>query len=72
MLTKRPAFVAALLCLLSCTQHPATYAIRDFPDTLQRWLTRAINTGIVGYDAATVFIRDHASDSEITLLSRTT
>jgi hypothetical protein len=45
------------------------FAIRDYPDTLQPWLTRAINTGIVGYDTATKFIETHATDSEISMLS---
>jgi len=69
MLTKLTG-LAVLLCLLSCMHHRSSYAIRDFPDTLQTWLVRAINTGIVGYDTATGFIRDHATDSEITLLSK--
>src|ERR1700722_1237622 len=67
MLTKLPA-LAATLWLLSCARPVKPYAIRDYPDTLQPWLTRVINTGIVGYDTATIFIRTNATDSEISML----
>jgi hypothetical protein len=69
MLTKLTV-LAAILCLSSCGRHRTSYAIRDFPDTLQPWLTRAVNTGIVGYDTAATYIRAHATDGEIIQLSQ--
>jgi hypothetical protein len=71
---RSPQTIITFVLLTGLACKPAkpipSFAIRDYPDTLQPWLTRAINTGIVGYDAATTFIRSHATDSEITMLSQ--
>jgi hypothetical protein len=70
MLTKFTRVAAVAICLLSCaTRSKYFYAIRDYPDMLQPWLTRVVNTGIVGYDTATEFIGSHATDEEISMLS---
>jgi hypothetical protein len=70
MLTKFTRVAAVAICLLSCpTRSKYFYAIRDYPDVLQPWLTRVVNTGIVGYDTAAEFIGSHATDEEISMLS---
>lgn len=62
----------ALICLTySCGRQQSTPpAIRDFSDSLRPALVRALGTGIIGSDPATWYIRDHATDEELKLLSR--
>ncbi len=70
----RQLILAFLLLLTAIACNPPKpippYAIRDFPAALQPYLTRTINTGIVGYDTATTYIRAHATDGEIIQLSQ--
>ncbi|HWK08180.1 MAG TPA: hypothetical protein VNS58_31340 [Puia sp.] len=55
----------------SCqSDHKASLAIRDFDKSLQPFLTKAVSTGIVGFDEATVYIEKHTKDGELILLSR--
>jgi hypothetical protein len=65
-----PVIIVILTCL-GCARHPTPpYAIRDFPDSLQPWLIRAVNSGFVdNYDTATEYLKNHLSDSAILLLS---
>jgi hypothetical protein len=62
--------LATGLLLITCKpgkERPSS--IRDFTETLQPYLIRAVATGIVGDDSATVYIQTHATDKELTLLS---
>jgi hypothetical protein len=65
------SIITTVLTCTACGHHPPPpYAIRDLPAALQLPATRAVNTGIVGYDTATRYIRTKATDSEISLLSQ--
>lgn len=58
------------LLLLSCRSNEGNVvAIRDFKPSLRPWLVQAAGIGIVGYDTATRYIRAHARDKELVLLS---
>jgi len=60
--------VAVLPCCRQNTKN--SYAIRDFNNTLQPYLTEVVSQGIVGYDPATTFIEKHATDKELKQLSQ--
>lgn len=61
-----------LVCLtLSCTTPRTKFpAIRDFSPSLQPALISAVATSVAGYDTGATYIRHHATDSELALLSR--
>jgi hypothetical protein len=46
-----------------------SFAIRDFNETLQPYLVKIVSQGIVNYDTATRFIKQHATDKELKQLS---
>jgi len=59
------------LILPACHSHDRpTYAIRDFNPTLQPLLIAAVSTGEVGYDSASVFIREHATTEDLSCPGR--
>jgi hypothetical protein len=65
--------LASLLTIfiLSCAHHrQSLYAIHELPDSLQTPARNVVNTGMVGYDNATVYLKTHLNDSAITLLSQ--
>ncbi len=57
------------MCFTGCFRSErATYAIRDFDPALQPYLVVAVSSGIVGYDSASLFIREHATTEELNRL----
>jgi hypothetical protein len=63
--------LAAAIFLCSCSgRNMPSYAIRDFDLLLQPYLTKAIGTAVVGFDTATLYIENHATDDQITRLSQ--
>jgi hypothetical protein len=66
-----PFLLTAAIFLCSCShRNTPPYAIRDFDPSLQPYLTQAVGTGIVGFDKATLYIKTHATDEQITRLSQ--
>jgi hypothetical protein len=64
------ACLATAVCLLSCQpKDRLSYAIRDFDPTLQPYLTAAVSTGLIGYDSASRFIREHTSTEDLRRLT---
>jgi hypothetical protein len=60
----------AAMCFAGCFRSErATYAIRDFDPALQPYLVAAVSSGIVGYDSASLFIREHATTEELSRLA---
>lgn len=58
--------VTHLAAFLSCSNYNRTsYAIRDFDKTLQPYLTIIVSQGILGYDTATSYVRQHVTDIEL-------
>jgi hypothetical protein len=53
-----------------CQSKDHATAIRDFPVSLQPYLTKVVTEGVVGPSPATSYIEDHATDSELTQLVR--
>ena len=63
---------AAIACIFTaCTETQSrSYAIRDFSESLQPYLRKIVDKGIVGYDSNTKFIERNATDIELEKLSR--
>jgi len=64
--------LVTVLCACSGPNHPGTggtYAIRDFGDSLRPYLVTIVSRGIVGYDSATWFVRNHTSNEVLRQLS---
>ncbi len=67
----RSYLLTAAIFLCSCSQrNTPPYAIRDFDPLLQPYLTKAVGTAVVGFDTATLYIENHATDDQITRLSQ--
>lgn len=69
----RILFISAVVIplLVACSNSSGnSFAIRDFSQSLQPYLRKAVEQGIVGYDSNTKFIERNATDKELEKLSQ--
>jgi len=63
--------LAGLFLFSSCiSNNKNSYAIKDFSNSLQPYLTTIVSSGIVGYDSLTYYVRKNATDEELRKLSK--
>jgi hypothetical protein len=64
-------FTILLFTISSCkSETKNSFAIKDFRESLQPYLTKIVSKGIVGYDSSTRYIQNHSTDNELKQLSQ--